>query len=405
VTADPLEFVRLDRADVYKAGDLVARFERRPDGIAFQYLADHVGGPAVATTLPSTNDPVLMPGRAIPPYFAGLLPEGRRLTALRSTLKTSADDDFSMLLAVGGDPVGDVQVVPSGETPLRLDAPIDGAGTEASVADVSFSRMFEEVVDGSIDPAALAGVQDKISGRMINLPISAGGTSYLLKLDPPEFPHLVANEQFFIDMARDCGVPTVRSRVVRDVDGRPGLLVERFDRATSDGHLVALAVEDGCQAAGRYPGDKYALDTEAVFGRLAAHCAAAPVARRDLLRQLIVAIVTGNGDLHAKNVSMIRIADEWRIAPAYDVPSSAPYGDRSLALALDGSRDGQVSRSRLVRSGMVMGLPERAIRLTIDDLVDRLEPWIDRLDALPFDERRIADTRRLMRSRVRLLRG
>ncbi len=52
-----------------------------------------------------------------------------------------------------------------------------------------------------------------------------------------------------------------------------------------------------------------------------------------------------------------------------------------------------------------MGLPERAIQLTIDDLLNRLEPWIDQIDVLPFDERRIADTRRLMRSRVRLLRG
>ncbi|HHU66493.1 MAG TPA: hypothetical protein GXZ33_01375 [Corynebacterium sp.] len=30
-----------------------------------------------------------------------MLPEGRRLTALRTAVKTSADDEFSLLLAVG----------------------------------------------------------------------------------------------------------------------------------------------------------------------------------------------------------------------------------------------------------------------------------------------------------------
>ena len=43
-----------------------------------------------------------------------LLPEGRRLGALRRAVKTSADDELSLLLAVGADAIGDVQVVPSG---------------------------------------------------------------------------------------------------------------------------------------------------------------------------------------------------------------------------------------------------------------------------------------------------
>jgi len=399
-----LDLVRQDRGDVYKAGVLVAELARLDDRVEFRYLPDHVDGPSVATTLPAGPDVFVTAGRAVPTYFAGLLPEGRRLTALRSALKTSADDDFSMLLAVGGDPVGDVQVLPASEPPPSMG---DEGESVATFGEVSFDDVFAQLVGGAPDPVGFAGVQDKVSGRMISVPLAVGGTSYLLKLDPPEFPHLVENEQFFLDAARVCGLPVVGSHVVLDCEGRRGLVVERFDRRGTASDMVGRAVEDGCQVAGRYPGDKYALDTEVLFSAMAVHCAARPVALRDLFRQLVFAIATGNGDLHAKNVSIVDLDldGEWRVAPAYDLPSSAPYGDRSLGLALGGSRDGQVSRRRLLAGARAIGMPERAALLTLDDLLDRLESLPEQLDRLPFDDRRIADLRRLMRSRLRLLRS
>jgi serine/threonine-protein kinase HipA len=399
-----LDLVTVDRADVYKAGRLVARLDRLDDRVEFRYLPEHLDGPSVATTLPAAELVVTTPGRAVPPYFAGLLPEGRRLTSLRTALKTSADDDFSMLLAVGADPVGDVQVVPAGEVPPVL-GPDVHASYVSSFDEVSFTELFDGLIEGMPDPVGFAGVQDKVSGRMISVPLAVGGSSYLLKLDPPEFPWLIANEQFFLSVSSDCGLPVVQSHRVADRDGRPGLVVERFDRHVVGDQVVARAVEDGCQVSARYPADKYALDTETVFATIARQCPARLVAVRDLFRQLVVAIVTGNGDFHAKNVSMVEVDGEWRVAPAYDLPSSAPYGDRSLALALQGSRDGQVSRRRILAAAVDAGLPERAAVLTLDDLLDRLETVPERVRELPFDERRLTDLQRLITSRLRLLRA
>jgi HipA-like protein len=71
-------------------------------------------------------------------------------------------------------------------------------------------------------PVAIAGVQDKVSGRMIALPVAHAGAAWILKLDPPEFPHLVANEAFFLAAARSSGLDVAEAEIVRDRTGSLG---------------------------------------------------------------------------------------------------------------------------------------------------------------------------------------
>jgi serine/threonine-protein kinase HipA len=86
-------------ADVHKAGRPAARLRRTPDGVEFSYRDDYLAAPdarPVATTLPLDDRPVVTPAGAVPPFFAGLLPESRRLSALRRAVKTSADDELAL---------------------------------------------------------------------------------------------------------------------------------------------------------------------------------------------------------------------------------------------------------------------------------------------------------------------
>jgi serine/threonine-protein kinase HipA len=401
------DLIRVDKADVYKAGILAGQLHRASDHVSFSYNADYaaVRSEPVATTLPISTEPLRTPARSVPAYFAGLLPEGRRLTALRSAIKTSADDDFALLLAVGGDPIGDVQVVVSGEIPPPFGSPsaANARSNSDDFANLSFRELFAEATGAKPDRGGIAGVQDKVSGQMISVPISYGA-GVILKFDPPEYPHLVANEAFFLTMARDCGIVTGDWRVVNDRDGMLGLLVSRFDRILLPNGLVGgLACEDGCQLANRYPGDKYALDTEMVFRVVANSCAAPKAAANDLLRQFLFAYITGNGDWHAKNVSVLRRANEWEPSPAYDLPSSYPYGDKSLAMAVNGTRQAQISRKAVLQLAESVGVPERAALMTLDDLLAAAEPWIVRLPELPFDQQRMRHLRRAMTSRLKLL--
>lgn len=391
------------RADVWKSGRPAAVLIRHPDAVEFRYLSDY-RGPAVATSLP-VGVPALRSGSAgaVPPFFAGLLPEGRRLSALRRAIKTSADDDFSMLVAIGRDPIGDVQVVPEGEH-ASLPPPPAWA---APLAQANFDEIFAAAVGADAhDRVGLPGVQDKISGRMIVLPVHERGDAYLLKLDPPEFPHLVANEAVFAEVARACGLQTADCRVVHDAEGRSGLLVRRFDRHVPRGGGVELiAQEDGCQVLGRYPADKYRVTTEELVVGLAGRAGAPAVAARDLLRQIGFAYLTCNGDAHAKNFSILERAGEWTVSPAYDLPSSHPYGDTTMALSIAGRVREDIGREQFLQLGAVAGLPAKAVDRVLDRLVASVPRWIDRLSELPFPARQRHKLRRAIEYRARRLAG
>jgi len=202
------------------------------------------------------------------------------------------------------------------------------------------------------------------------------------------------------------GLDIAEATIVHDADGRAGLLVRRCDRVTAaDGSSAALAQEDGCQVLGRYPADKYNLESESVARGLVAVTRAQPVAARQLLAQFVFAYLTGNGDAHAKNFSVGRTPDgEWRLTPAYDVVSTHPYGDHTLALGVNGKRGEDLGRVDFLAFAEAVGLRERAATRTITDLVDRTERWLPRLGELPFDGHRIHRLVRAVEDRRRRLR-
>jgi serine/threonine-protein kinase HipA len=400
VARTPLQQLRLVKtADVYKAGVLAGLLRRLPDRTEFRYLPAYLdtSGPPVAWTLPLRPEPTTAPAAAVPPFFAGLLPEGRRMTALRRSVGTSADDEFSMLLAVGVDTIGDVQIVPAGEKPGDTrPLKVDDFGA------VVFAELFAQAIGDQPDRTALPGIQDKVSGQMLNVPIQGRTGAYILKLNPPEFPHLVENEHFFFRAATHTRLRLAEVDLVHDRDGASGLLVHRFDRVPDNDHIRLLAVEDACQVLGRWPGDKYVIPTEDAIMGLARRCRAPGVAALELYRLLVFAYLSGNGDLHAKNLAILKDPrGEWRVTPAYDLPSSAVYGDRTMALPVGGKIRQQFSWPMLRGLANASGIPDRLAASVVREQITAAGAWIEELDQLPFNANVIRDLRRLVRARVR----
>lgn len=141
-TTEPTDPRQVDTAYVLKDGVLAATLTRTEGAVEFAYETTYLesGGRAVATTLPLTDEPVRTVAGAVSAFFANLLPEGRRLTALRRSVKTSTDDELSLLLAVGADPVGDVQVLPDPHEQTEQAAAVVTAASRRSTSPTSSRR-------------------------------------------------------------------------------------------------------------------------------------------------------------------------------------------------------------------------------------------------------------------------
>ncbi|SDH99838.1 serine/threonine-protein kinase HipA [Arthrobacter subterraneus] len=388
-----LRFIR--KSDVYQNGVLAGHLERTSSaGTRFSYTTDFLGSGSrpIATTLPLTESAVETPAGSLPAFFAGLLPEGYRLSLLRRAVKTSLDDELTLLLAVGADVPGDVQVVPHGEAPAEPKA----AANATSPEETDFASLFD-----AVDLHALPGVQAKASASMLTVPLAIQRRRYILKLNPPEYPHLIHNEAMHLAGAKALKIPVTRSSLVADRNMLPGLLVERFDRRWEAGALQRLPQEDATQVLNLPPGAKYGVDAEEVVLALAGVCKAGAIARRNLYLQFLFAWLTGNGDLHAKNVSVLgSTRGDFVVAPVYDIPCTLLYGDNTMALPIAG-RIRNLKAKHWAEFADTLGLPERAVKTAIG-LALTAAKSID-LDQLPFSGSPLNGAKRELRFRRREL--
>ena len=367
--------------DVYKAENKVGRLVRHTDMVEFSYDPSYAGEP-VASTLPVSASPYVAPAGQLPAFFVGLLPEGRRLIALRQQLKLAPDDELAQLLAVGGDTVGDVRVVPEGEDPSTPPS----IAQDLSWSDVDLEQLFNTSIDTDYDAIAIAGVQPKISGKMISFPSAGSGGPVIIKLNPPEFRYLTSNEAAMLNVANSVGFEVPNYRLISDRHGTEGLVLSRFDRTESD-PTVRHPVEDGCQALGRFPADKYNLDTVEVIVGLARLCDAPAVATLQLAHRFLFAYLSGDGDLHARNMSIWRSPSGlWKPTPWYDLVCTAIYADMTMAAPLNGEDDiREIGRRRFLAAADSMGLPTKASEHLLDFNVPKIAAAVAAsLDSPPF---------------------
>lgn len=395
-----------DSAVVLRGGAVAGHLRRTSHGAVFEYEASFRAAPnppwdrGIAYRLPYEVARVETLGTNLHPFFAGLLPEGLRLEALVRRVKTSRDDLLSLLVDAGADCIGDVSVVRDTDSSPEVTPPVD----TGALSTLRFEDILQQSLAGKHgQEPTLPGVQEKVSAATISLPLRAraGSRAYILKLNPPKMPCFVENEHFFLQMARSSGLEVARAELVHDRDGAAGLLVERFDRTiTKTGELTKVHQEDACQFLDRYPGDKYVL-SYADIARGIGELASAPVVEvAKVLRLIAFSYLVANGDLHAKNVSLHTVLADGRIelTPSYDVLSSLPYGDRSMALSFDG-RDDNLKRAGFIAFGERHGVRRAATEAILDELCDVAPEWIGRLEEIGLEPRKTSDLARVIKKR------
>jgi serine/threonine-protein kinase HipA len=321
------------------------------------------------------KDPKPLAG-ALPPFFANLLPEDKLREAMEKhhAENVRAGNDFDLLAALGGDLPGAVRVLPSDGTT----AVAEGASRDKPKARFS-----------------LAGVQMKLSvmkntgkGGGLTLPMDDEQGQYIAKFPSTAFPGVSENEFANLALAAAIGIDVPERELVEKSDferipeefdtlsdGKV-LLVKRFDRGASG---ERIHIEDFAQVFGVYPSRKY---EGAAYHDIASALSAAisPTAALEFVSRLALVVITGNGDMHLKNWSLIYRGngDKPELAPIYDVLSTVPYIPAdSMALSLGGERSFKaLAAPRWKAFANRARLPEPAVLKTVTKVVERVnEHW------------------------------
>lgn len=401
----------LDSLRVFRGVDPVGTLSRTEHGASFaydqKYREQHAQDPmkAIAFKLPVRELPFVVNGTNLHPFFAGLLPEGLRLHALVRGVKTSEDDLFSLLAAVGSNTVGDVWVQASGNQSVIIEPVVE----LTKLGKTSFDELLAQSLDWNKggDLVTVAGVQPKVSAAMISIPMRPKSQrhEYLLKLSPNEFPRLVENEFFFMQLAKSMKLRTAPVKLVHDREGRAGLLVERFDRvptlSKSATTLDRVHQEDACQLTDRYPADKYRISLREVADALEV-CSAPLVERLRLLQLQALSYLIGNGDMHAKNISVQVHERRVQLTPIYDLVTTLPYGDEHMALQMDG-RDKALRRKDFLEFGERIGVRQAATERMLDHLIKKVGPIVVRLSEIGFDTKKTSRLEREVGERAKRL--
>ncbi len=388
MAADQLA-VLLDRQEV-------AVLERDGEEIGLTYLPTIVrsaaGAPLISVSLPVRE--ARYERAAILPYFDGVLPEGATRERLAARLRLDPADVFGLLREIGRDCAGALSVVPAGERD-RADHEdvlwLDAKELARRVADLR-DRPLADDPDSGIR-ISLAGVQDKMAvvarGSKLGLPRGLTPSTHILKPasierrgargDKLAYPALVANEAFCLELARAAGLATPGVEIIR-VAGDPALVVERYDRLIESGRLARVHQEDFCQALGVPSRLKYeqqggpgVRDYIALIDRWSTDVV---TDRDELIDRVGFNYLIGNADAHAKNFSLLHGRGGIRLAPAYDLVSTAAYPqlDPRMATSVNGMFDASGLKPVHWRKWFEqIGLSERRYARRLAELADRVD--------------------------------
>lgn len=340
---------------------------------------------------------------ALPPFFANLLPEEKLREAMEKHHAASVrpGNDFDLLAALGTDLPGAVRALPSDGIPVPI-GPAADAGKKARFS--------------------LAGVQMKLSvmkntGKEggITLAVNDEQGQYIAKF--PSLTHIGLSENEFaiLALAEALGMDVPARELIdrSEFAGIPEefntmstgkvLLVRRFDREASG---ARVHMEDFAQVFGRYPSEKY---TGAAYHNIAAalNSGVSFDAAIEFVRRLALTALTGNGDMHLKNWSLLYPGDGRTptLSPVYDVLSTIPYIPKDgMALSLAGEKSFKAltqerwrsfaNRSRLPEGAVMTAVAETAALVRAKwsvlperdvvpaQVLDRLDAHVDEMAAI-----------------------
>ena len=237
---------------------------------------------------------------------------------------------------------------------------------------------------GGMIPKLLVSLDTRADRMTLYPPETPGMTDVVLKIEPPEYRGLLDLEALCLDVHREAGFEVPRHwRFAHDE--LVFLAVQRFDRE-ADG-VVPMESLFSVIATGdhgfRETTDLLLDELGRVIRRLGEVARLAGDTAEQLYRRLLLALLTGNGDLHLDNLSLLGGIEDCRLSPVYDpAPMRAwPRHDLVSAIPFDAAACGDHAAC-FVALGRRFGLTAAQVRASIDAALSATVDYAERVMAL-----------------------
>lgn len=238
-------------------------------------------------------------------------------------------------------------------------------------------RLAEQVIRAQ---TSLTGVQPKLSLNLSKhegcsrLTIVGLWGDYIFKPQTDDYPQLPENEDLTMHLAEAAKISVVPHSLIRMADGRLGYITKRIDR-TKVGEKIDM--EDMCQLTLHPTEYKYKGSYEQMAKAIIQYSGIPKLDIANYMQLLLFCFVTGNNDMHLKNFSLYRPANDYRLTPAYDLLNVAivnPTDDEELALPLSG-RKSRLGLDDFMNAAKTMGMEDVVVLRLVASLQKALPQW------------------------------
>ena len=259
------------------------------------------------------------------------------------------------------------------------------------------SQVVEETLGptpsvGGMIPKLLVSIAPSAAEPNFYPPGTKNKRDVVLKIEPPEYNGLLDLEGLCLDIHREAGfeVPAYHRY---DDDGLHFLAVERFDQV--DGKPIPMESLFSVIATGdhhfRETGDILLDELGDRFERLGQVATLKKDTREQLYRRLLIALLTGNGDLHLDNIALLGGLSDCRLTPIYDPAPMRAWPRHNLVSAIPFDPSEYDDHGAFfVDLGKSFGLPADKVYECIHDAFDATSSYRERvmeLDRVPLGQR------------------
>lgn len=238
---------------------------------------------------------------------------------------------------------------------------------------------------GGMIPKLLLATDRDDDALPLHPPGLAGKRELVVKLEPPEYQGVLDLEALCLDLHREAGFTVPRYRRANR-GGLELLAVERFDR-TDAGLPIPMESLFSVIATGdhgfRETGDLLLEELGDIIRRLRDVTTLPADTEEQLYHRILLALLTGNGDLHLDNLALLGARHDCALTPIYDPAPMRAWPRHDLVSAIPFDPAAFPSRwSYFIQLGKRFGLSNARTRWIIDQSLAATTDYTERVASL-----------------------